>query len=85
MRINVKKILVFIFVFTLVFVTMDVFAEVANILPATFKKDKETLMNVLEKGQCGNICIRYERNISGMGYSAKAFGFCRVSITICKD
>lgn len=75
---------ILIFILSILLFT-DAFAEVANILPATFKKDKEALMNVLEQGQCGNICIRYERNISGMGYSAKAFGFCRVSITICKE
>ena len=63
----------------------NAFAEAVNIKPKTLKKDKEVLMSVLEKGQCGSICIRYERKINGMGFATSAFGFCRASVTICKE
>lgn len=63
----------------------NAFAGAVNVKPETLNKDKEVLMSVLEKGQCGQVCVRYERNNGGMGYSATAFGFCRVSVTICKE
>ena len=77
-----KKILA---LFLSVLMFTNAFAEAVNIKPKTLKKDKEVLMRVLEKGQCGSICIRYERKISGMGFATSAFGFCRVSVTICKE
>ena len=63
----------------------NAFAEAVNVRPENFKKDKKALTNVLEKGQCGQVCVRYERKISGMGFSAHSFGFCRASVTICKE
>lgn len=64
----------------------NAFAEAVNVKLETLKEDRETLMNVLEKGQCGQICVRYERNVNGSTASSTyAFGFCRVSITVCKD
>lgn len=63
----------------------NVYAEAVNVKQETLKEDKEVLMSVLEKGQCGNICIRYERNIFGEGRSTSSFGFCRVSINSCKE
>ena len=63
----------------------NAFAEAVNVRPENFKKDKKALTNVLEKGQCGSICIRYERNINGFGYATSQFGFCRASVTICKE
>lgn len=62
------------------------FAEAINVKLETLKEDKEVLMSVLEKGQCGQICVRYERNINGgRAMSTHSFGFCRVSVTVCKD
>lgn len=64
----------------------NTFAEAINVKPETLKEDRETLMSVLEKGQCGQVCVRYERNVNGSTASSKyAFGFCRVSIRICKE
>lgn len=77
-----KKILVFILS---VMTFTNVFAEAIDVKPETFKNDKEILMDVLERGQCGTICVRYERNINGASSFIYAFGFCRVSITVCKD
>lgn len=61
------------------------FAEAINVKPETLNEDKEALMNVLEKGQCGQVCVRYERNKSGIGFGTYSFGFCRVSVTVCKE
>ena len=64
----------------------NAFAEAVNVKPETLNEDKEVLMSVLEKGQCGQVCVRYERNINGVTASSTyAFGFCRVSVTICKE
>ena len=63
----------------------NAYAEAVNVKSKTYKKDKEVLMNVLEKRQCSQIYIRYERNINGSSRDPYAFGFCRVSVTICKD
>lgn len=64
----------------------NAFAEAVNVKQETLNEDKEVLMNVLEKGQCGQICVRYERNRRGGSFKyATAFGFCRVSVTVCKD
>ena len=64
----------------------NTFAEAINVKPETLKEDRETLMSVLEKGQCGQVCVRYERNVNGSTASSTyAFGFCRVSIRICKE
>lgn len=63
----------------------NAFAEAVNVKPEPLNKDKKVLMSVLEKGQCGQVCVRYERITSGMGFGTYAFGFCRVSVTICKE
>ena len=63
----------------------NAFAEAINVKPETLKEDRETLMSILEKGQCGQVCVRYERNVNGAFRTKNAFGFCRVSITICKE
>lgn len=63
----------------------DVFAKAFNVRQETLKEDKEVLISILEKGQCGQVCIRYERNRSGVLNNADLFGFCRASITICKE
>jgi hypothetical protein len=64
----------------------NAFAAAANVKLETLKEDRETLMSVLEKGQCGQVCVRYERNVNGSTASSTyAFGFCRVSVTVCKD
>ena len=74
---------VLIFIFALMFT--NVYAEGVNVRPDTFKDDEKVLMRMLDRGQCGQICLRYERNLSGFGNARFAFGFCRVSITVCKD
>ena len=61
------------------------FAEAVNVKQETLNEDKEVLMSVLEKGQCGQVCVRYERNINGSSRDPYAFGFCRVSVTVCKE
>ena len=43
----------------------NAFAEAVNVKPETLNEDKEVLMSVLEKGQCGQVCVRYERNVNG--------------------
>ena len=63
----------------------NAFAEAINVKQETLKEDKDVLMNVLEKGQCGQICVRYERNVNGAFRTKTAFGFCRVSVTVCKE
>lgn len=63
----------------------NAFAGAINVKHETLKEDKEVLMGVLEKGQCGQICVRYERNRSGILDQATSFGFCRASVTVCKD
>lgn len=66
----------------------DVFAKAFNVRQETLKEDKDTLMNVLKKGQCGSICVRYERNRTkrnGILNNAELFSFCRVSVIVCKD
>lgn len=65
----------------------NAFAGAVNVKPETLNEDKKVLMSVLEKGQCGQVCVRYERNINGYyrASSTYAFGFCRVSVTICKE
>ena len=79
-----KKILSVLLIAMALFST-NAYAEAVNVKSETFKEDKEVLMSVLEKGQCGQICVRYERNINGSSRDPYAFGFCRVSVTICKD
>lgn len=63
----------------------NVYASAVDVRSDTFKDDEKALMRMLDKGQCGQICLRYERNLSGFGNARFAFGFCRVSITVCKD
>ena len=68
-----------------VLVFTNAFAEAINVKPETLKEDIEALMSILEKGQCGQVCVRYERNVNGpSAASTYAFGFCRVSVTVCK-
>lgn len=75
---------ILIFILSILLFT-DVSAKAFDVRQETLKEDKEVLLNVLEKGQCGQICVRYERNRNGVLNNASVFGFCRVSITICKD
>lgn len=64
----------------------NAFAEAVNVKPETLNEDKKVLMSVLEKGQCGQVCVRYERNINREStVSIYAFGFCRASVTVCKE
>lgn len=64
----------------------NAFAEAVNVKPETLNEDKKVLMSVLEKGQCGQVCVRYERNTNGgSALNTRAFGFCRASVTICKE
>ena len=82
-----KKILSVLLIAMTLFST-NTYAEAVNVKSETFKEDKEVLMSVLEKGQCGQICVRCERDINRRRSTASsyyAFGFCRVSVTICKD
>lgn len=79
-----KKILVVLSILSVIMFT-NVYAEAMNVRSDTFKDDEKVLMRMLDKGQCGQICLRYERNTSGVGSGSYAFGFCRVSITVCKD
>lgn len=74
----------FVLILSVLMVT-TAFAEAINVKLETLKEDKEVLMSVLEKGQCGQVCVRYERNRRGILNQATEFGFCRVSATICKE
>lgn len=62
----------------------NAFAEAINVKHETFKEDREVLLNILPQGQCGTICVRYERNRAMFGNYTE-FGFCRATITVCKD
>lgn len=62
----------------------NAFAGAFDVRPEGIKKDKEALMSILEKGQCGQVCVRYER-IRGLLGNATEFGFCRISVTVCKE
>ena len=59
-----KKILSVLLI-TMTLFSANAYAEAVNVKSETFKEDKEVLISVLEKGQCGQICVRYERNING--------------------
>lgn len=63
----------------------NVFAQAINVKQDTLKEDKEFLMDILEEGECGQVCLRYENNSSYTIKGDTRFGFCRVSVTICKD
>ena len=62
----------------------NAFAVAFDVRPEDIKKDKEALIRILEKGQCGQVCVRYDRTRFLLGNPTE-FGFCRISVTVCKE
>lgn len=87
MKNKMKKILIVLSVLSVLMFTnvfTSAFASAFDVRTEDIKKDKQALMKVLENGQCGTICVRYERNRAMFGNYTE-FGFCRATITVCKD
>lgn len=49
-----------------------------------YQYDKELLLNTLEKGECGEICIKENWMTTGAPPAIKKFYNCEVIVTICK-